>query len=186
MSNSQLISVVTPSYNQGSFIGEALASVRLQNYDNWEHLIVDGRSTDNTVDIVRTLTSKESQLNTFLISEQDSGQSEALNKGFRLAKGEIVGWLNSDDRYRTGCFEHIVRAFEENPDVDIIYGDYLIVDESGKPLQIRREIEFSVFILRYHHVLYIPTTATFFRRRIFDENNWLGRADLPSHGIYVF
>lgn len=107
------------------------------------------------------------------ISEKDNGQSEALNKGFRQATGEIIGWLNSDDRYRPDCFEHILKAFGDNPDVDIIYGDYLMVDESGKVLKIRREIEFSAFILLYHHVLYIPTTATFFRRRIFEDGNWL-------------
>src|SRR6266851_3801790 len=71
------------------------------------------------------------------------------------------------------CFEHVVQAFEDNPDVDIIYGDYLMVDEVGKVLKIRREIEFNAFILLYHHILYIPTTATFFRRRIFEEGNWL-------------
>jgi hypothetical protein len=66
-----------------------------------------------------------------------------------------------------------VRVFENNPAVDIVYGDYLMVDESGRPLQIRREIEFNAFILLYHRVLYIPTTATFFRRRIFEDGNWL-------------
>jgi glycosyltransferase involved in cell wall biosynthesis len=168
-----LISIVTPSFNQQRFIGEALASVQLQNYANCEHLVIDGRSTDNTVDLLRNLTEGKEQSKVVWISEQDSGQSEALNKGFRLANGEFIGWLNSDDRYRPGCFEHIVQAFADNPEVDILYGDYLIVDESGKVLQIRREIEFSAFILRYHRVLYIPTTATFFRRRVFEEQNWL-------------
>ena len=107
------------------------------------------------------------------ISEKDSGQSEALNKGFRRAKGEIIGWLNSDDRYRDGCLEHVAKAFEDNPEVDIIYGDYLIIDEVGKALKIRREIEFNAFILLYLRTLYIPTAATFFRRRIFEEGNWL-------------
>jgi glycosyltransferase involved in cell wall biosynthesis len=173
MIDQPLISIVTPSFNQGCFIGEALASVRLQNYANWEHLVADGASTDDTVDILRTLTEEGAQSNLSWVSEPDSGQSQALNKGFRNANGEIIGWLNSDDRYRPGCFEQVAKAFEENPEIDIIYGDYLIVDESGKLLQIRREIEFNEFILRYHHVLYIPTTATFFRRRVFDENNWL-------------
>ena len=170
MKHSPLISVVTPSFNQREFIGEALASVQRQNHKNCEHLVIDGMSTDGTVDLLRSLAGEK---NIVWISEQDSGQSEALNKGFRRAKGEIIGWLNSDDRYRAGCFEHVVQAFEDNPEVDIIYGDYLTMDESGKVLKIRREIEFSAFILLYHRVLYIPTTATFFRRRIFDENNWL-------------
>ena len=173
MNDLPLISIVTPSLNQASFIGEALQSVERQSYANWEHHVMDGMSTDGTVDLLRAMTSKKEQQKLFWVSERDSGQSDALNKGFRRVRGDIIGWLNSDDRYRVGCFEHIVKAFEENPSVDIVYGDYLIVDESGNPFQIRREIEFSKFILLYHRVLYIPTTATFFRRRIFDENNWL-------------
>jgi glycosyltransferase involved in cell wall biosynthesis len=168
-----LISIITPSFNQASFIGEALESVRLQNNGNCEHLVMDGMSTDGTIELLRDQARNREQQNMFWISERDSGQSEALNKGFRRAHGEIIGWLNSDDRYRANCFEHVVQAFEDNPDVDIIYGDYLMVDEAGKVLKIRREIEFNAFILLYHHVLYIPTTATFFRRRIFEDGNWL-------------
>jgi glycosyltransferase involved in cell wall biosynthesis len=168
-----MISVVTPSFNQGYFIREALESVRLQNYENYEHLVIDGASTDGTVGLLRGLAAAGDRVNISWISETDTGQSEALNKGFRQAKGEIIGWLNSDDRYLPGSFERIVAAFEENPLVDIIYGDYLMMDELGKPLQIRREIEFNAFVLLYHRVLYIPTTSTFFRRRIFEEGNWL-------------
>jgi glycosyltransferase involved in cell wall biosynthesis len=168
-----LISIVTPSFNQALFIEEALESVRLQNNEHCEHLVIDGMSTDGTVDLLRNRVKNKDDWNMFWISERDSGQSEALNKGFRLAKGEIIGWLNSDDRYRVGCFEHIIQAFEDNPEVDIFYGDYLMVDETGKVLEIRREIEFSAFILLYHRILYIPTTATFFRRRVFEEGNWL-------------
>lgn len=144
-----------------------------QSYTNWEHLVIDGNSTDGTVELLRDLTTNERHQNVSWISERDSGQSEALNRGFRQAQGDIIGWLNSDDRYRTGCFEHIVQAFEKNPGVDIFYGDYLLVDEAGSAFQLRREIEFSKFILLYHRVLYIPTTTTFFRRKIFDDGNRL-------------
>lgn len=173
MKYSPLISIVTPSFNQASFIGEALQSVQHQSYTNWEHLVIDGNSTDGTVELLRDLTTNGKQHNVSWVSERDSGQSEALNRGFRQAKGDIIGWLNSDDRYRAGCFERIVQAFEDNPGVDIFYGDYLLVNELGRVFQIRREIEFSRFILLYHRVLYIPTTTTFFRRKIFDEGNWL-------------
>jgi glycosyltransferase involved in cell wall biosynthesis len=168
-----LISVVTPSFNQAAFIGEAIQSVRLQSYKNHEHLVIDGMSTDGTVDLLSNMAAAETGQGMFWSSERDSGQSEAVNKGFQQAKGEIIGWLNSDDRYRPDCFQHIVRAFQDNPNVDVIYGDYLVVDERGKVLQIRREIEFSAFTLLYHRVLYIPTTTTFFRRKIFEEGNWL-------------
>jgi glycosyltransferase involved in cell wall biosynthesis len=173
MKSTPLISIVTPSFNQATYIGEALASVRLQNNENWEHLVIDGVSTDGTIELLRGQTKNGGQQKMFWISEKDGGQSEALNKGFRRATGEIVGWLNSDDRYRAKCFERVVQAFEDHPDVDIIYGDYLIVDEGGKVIKIRREIEFNAFVLLYHRILYIPTTATFFRRRIFEDGNWL-------------
>ncbi len=140
---------------------------------NCEHLVIDGMSTDDTVALLQNLTTNNVLTNLTWISEPDSGQSEALNKGFRRAKGEIIGWLNSDDRYRAGCFEQVVRAFADNPNADILYGDYMVIDEAGKTLQVKREIEFSEFILLYHKVLYIPTTATFYRRRIFEEGNWL-------------
>jgi glycosyltransferase involved in cell wall biosynthesis len=170
---SPLISIVTPSLNQADFIVEALESVRSQTAANYEHLVIDAMSTDGTVDLLREHAANREHKNMFWISERDTGQSEALNKGFQRAKGEIIGWLNSDDRYRSDCFEHVVRAFEENPDVDVFYGDYLMVDAVGKVLKIRREIEFSAFVLLYHRVLFIPTTATFFRRRVFEEGNWL-------------
>ena len=173
MKHTPLISIITPSFNQASFIGDALESVQRQNNENCEHLVIDGMSTDGTIDLLRDQTRNKGHQNIFWISERDSGQSEALNKGFRRANGEIIGWLNSDDRYRANCFDHVVQAFKDNPDVDIIYGDYLMVDEAGKMLKIRREIEFNAFILLYHRILYIPTTATFFRRRIFKEGNWL-------------
>jgi glycosyltransferase involved in cell wall biosynthesis len=168
-----LISIVTPSFNQVRFIDETLTSVQSQGYSNYEHIIIDGMSADGTIEILHNRFSNNDQTNGFWLSEPDSGQSEALNKGFRLAKGEIIGWLNSDDRYQPNCFEHVERAFRTHPEIDILYGDYCLINESGEILRVRREIEFDAFILRYHRVLYIPTTATFFRRRIFDDNNWL-------------
>lgn len=173
MKQSPLISVITPSFNQAAFLGEALESVKLQTYGNYEHLVIDGASTDGTVALLQNVATEIDSQHLRWVSEADSGQSAALNKGFARAKGEIIGWLNSDDRYRGACFEHVVEAFAANPEVDILYGDYVLVDESGETLQVRREIEFSAFILLYHKVLYIPTTATFFRRKIFEENNWL-------------
>jgi glycosyltransferase involved in cell wall biosynthesis len=166
-------SIVTPSFNQAAFIGEALLSVREQNYAGLEHLIIDGGSSDQTTDILRQYSEQTTWNHMQWTSEPDRGQSDALNKGFARARGDIVGWLNSDDRYRPGCLDRVARAFDQHPEVDILYGDYRWVDESGRPYRIRREIEFSSFILLYHRVLYIPTTATFFRRRVFDEGNFL-------------
>jgi glycosyltransferase involved in cell wall biosynthesis len=166
-------SIVTPSFNQADFIGDALASVQQQNWPSVEHLVMDGSSTDETVGILERYSSLPDWGHLQWKSERDQGQSHALNKGFAAATGDVIGWLNSDDRYRPHCFEQVAHAFAEHPDADIIYGDYCCVDETGRPLCIRREIEFSSFVLLYHRVLYIPTTTTFFRRRIFDEGNLL-------------
>jgi glycosyltransferase involved in cell wall biosynthesis len=167
------ISIVTPSLNQASFIREALDSVSAQNYPNCEHLVIDGLSTDGTVELLRNFQFDHASSGIKWMSERDSGQSEALNKGFQQATGDVIGWLNADDRYRKGCFERVAKAFEENPDLDILYGDYGVVDECGQLIRVKSEIKFSRFILFYHRVLYIPTTTTFFRRRIFEEGNWI-------------
>jgi len=161
------ISIVTPSYNQGQFIEKAIQSVLDQNYLNFEHIIIDNCSTDQTSEIL------EKYPHLKIICEADTGQSDALNKGFKIATGEIVGWLNSDDRYLQKCFDEVQKTFLAHHETDIVYGDYYWIEESGKIIQTRREIDFDLFILKYLHVLYIPTTTSFFRRKIFDENNFL-------------
>lgn len=167
------ISVVTPSFNQGRFIKEAIESVIAQGHSDVEHWIMDGCSNDETLSILQHGTATPGWNHLKWKSEPDSGQSAALNKGFRLVTGEIVGWLNADDRYRTGCFEVIAQAFAANPEVDVLYGDYTLINEAGGIIKTCKEIEFNRFVLNYHRVLFIPTTATFFRRKIFAERNWL-------------
>lgn len=167
------ISIITPSLNQGRFLSDALESVRLQGHASVEHLVLDGGSTDNTISLLKQLDGSGAWKHLHWHSELDGGQSEALNRGFQLASGEIIGWLNSDDRYRPGCFDHVVEAFAEHPKVDVFYGDFTLINEDGKTTRVRREIGFNHFILLYYQVLYIPTPSTFFRRRIFDEGHML-------------
>jgi len=167
------ISIVTPSFNQSAFIEEAMQSVRRQNYPNVEHIVIDGASTDGTVELLRNCSKEPGWEHLRWVSEPDRGQTDALNKGFRMATGDLTGWLNSDDRYRLGCFEKIVSEFDKNAGADVLYGDYTWMNEDGDIRRIRREIEFNEFILAYHRVLYVASVSTFFRRRIFDEGNWL-------------
>lgn len=167
MKEASKISIVTPSFNQANFIEEAIFSVLDQGYLNFEHIIIDGGSTDGTLEILK----KYSHLK--WISEKDDGQSDALNKGFRLATGDIIGWLNSDDRYLPDAFFRIEDYFASNPNIDIVYGDYRWIDKEGNVFQLRREIGFDPFILKYLHTLYIPTTSTFFRKHIFSGKNFL-------------
>jgi glycosyltransferase involved in cell wall biosynthesis len=164
-------SIVTPSFNQSRYVEEALLSVKDQNYPRVQHIVVDGVSTDGTVEILKRYAATPGWEYLRCISEPDHGQSDALNKAVRMAQGDIIGWLNSDDRYRPACFREVAMAFERYPAVDVLYGDYACIDENNRFTQVRREIEFSHFILLYHRVLYIPSTATFFRRRIFDDGN---------------
>lgn len=165
------ISIVTPSLNQGMYLNETLESVRTQNYADVEHLVLDGVSTDETISLLQTKIGPEWK-HLHWTSERDGGCTQALNKGMRLATGDIIGWLNSDDRYRAGCLEAVAKIFGENPDVDIVYGDFTFMDEYGHHLRVRREIEFSRLVLFYHRICSIPSTSTFFRRRIFDEGNY--------------
>jgi glycosyltransferase involved in cell wall biosynthesis len=165
------ISIVTPSLNQGAYLDETLESIRSQNYPAVEHLVLDGVSTDETVALLKAKTGSEWR-HLYWISEPDGGCTQALNKGIRLASGDIIGWLNSDDRYREGCLETVAKVFEQHPDIDIVYGDFTFMDEQGNHLRVRREIEFNRLVLFYHRISSIPSTSTFFRRRIFDEGNF--------------
>ncbi|HEY9768129.1 MAG TPA: glycosyltransferase family 2 protein [Coleofasciculaceae cyanobacterium] len=161
------ISIVTPSFNQGKFIDSAIQSVLQQNYSNFEHIILDNCSTDRTVEILQQYPHLIWQ------SKPDRGQSDALNQGFRMATGDIIGWLNADDLYLPECFNKIAASFASFPESDIAYGDYRWIDEQGSIIQFRKELDFDFFILKYLHVLYIPSTSTFFKRRIFEEENFL-------------
>ncbi len=172
------ISIVTPSFNQAEYLREALDSVACQDYPALEHLVFDGQSTDGSAQLLNEYSHRPDASHLHWVSEKDDGQSDALNKGFRAARGDVIGWLNADDRYLPGCFRSVAEFFERNPDVDLVYGDFRWIDTAGRVLQVRREIAFSRFVLMYHHVLFVPSTATFIRRRIFEEGNFL---DLSYH-----
>jgi len=154
------ISIVTPSFNQGKFIEDAIKSVLAQDYPNFEHIIVDNCSTDETIGILK----KYPHLK--WISEPDMGQSDALNKGFKMVTGEIVGWLNGDDFYLPEAFHVAIQSFGDLS-IDIIYGDYRVVDYNKRIQRFSRQIKFNKKILIYR--CYIPSTTSFFRQRIIEK-----------------
>ena len=117
------ISIVMPSYNQGHLIEHSLLSVINQGYPNTELIVMDGRSTDSTPEVLHRYASDIALCR----SEPDGGQSDALNKGFRAATGEIFGWLNSDDTYCPGAFEFAARIFQDRPNIQVVYGDYYTI-----------------------------------------------------------
>lgn len=127
-----LISIVTPSYNQGRFIRETIESVLTQPYPNIEYWVIDGGSSDKTVNILR---SYDTDPRFHWISERDAGQADAVNKGWRRCRGELVGWLNSDDVYLPSALTHLSRPLIERADVDIVYGDAQRVAHDGAPIE---------------------------------------------------
>lgn len=151
------ISIISPSYNQGRFIEEAIKSVLEQNYKNFEHIIIDGGSTDNTIEILK----KYPHL--IWVSEPDEGQSDAINKGFSIATGEIIGWLNTDDFYLPDSF-YIVADKLSNNSVDAVYANTRFVDAS---CNITREI-ITQNSRKWLSLFYcfIPSETFFFRREI--------------------
>lgn len=122
------ISIVTPSYNQGPYLEKTIRSVLLQGYPNLEYIIIDGGSTDQSVDIIRKY---EPWIN-YWVSEKDRGQSDAINRGLARATGELLGWLNSDDWYTEGAFFKVAAAYLEDPEVGALYGQGHIVNERGE------------------------------------------------------
>lgn len=121
------VSIVTPSYNQGQFIEETIRSVLSQDYENIEYIVMDGGSTDNTIDLLKKYDNKIKW-----VSRPDSGQADAVNKGFKMATGEILGWLNSDDTYNPGTVSTVVKHFVESPETVMIYGDANFFDKRGQ------------------------------------------------------
>lgn len=123
------ITIITPSYNQGQFLDQCIESVLEQNYPDFEYLIFDGGSTDESVEVI---TRYQQHLH-FWISEPDKGQSDAINKGFKRASGDIVAWLNADDYYLPGAFDLVGEAYKERPDAAFYFGNGLRVDEDRTP-----------------------------------------------------
>jgi glycosyltransferase involved in cell wall biosynthesis len=128
------VSIVTPSYNQGQFIEETIRSVLLQGYPNLEYIIIDGGSTDDSLDIIKKY---EPWLSGW-VSENDNGQSHAINKGLKLSTGVFWAWLNSDDIYMPGTIYRSVKALQENSKAAVVYGDGLWINEDSVPLSIYR------------------------------------------------
>lgn len=123
-----LVSIITPSFNQVEYLEETLLSVLEQDYENIEYLVIDGGSTDGSLEIIKKY---EHRLSAW-ISESDMGQADAINKGFSMAKGEIFAWLNSDDTYLPGAVSEAVRYLEENYHTGMVYGKAYYIDEQGK------------------------------------------------------
>ncbi|MBE3128167.1 MAG: glycosyltransferase, partial [Actinobacteria bacterium] len=156
-------SIITPSYNQGEYIEDTIRSVLDQNYSNFEHIIFDNKSIDNTLDILN----KYNHL--IWKSEKDKGQTNAINKGLKKASGDILCYLNSDDALAPGALNFVAGYFENNNGVDLIYGNCILIDIKGKIIKIRKPEEFNLNRLLYLGYSYIQQPSTFFRKSVIDD-----------------
>ncbi|MDO9464752.1 MAG: glycosyltransferase family 2 protein [bacterium] len=176
------ISVITPSYNQGDFIERTIKSVLSQKGDfHLEYIIIDGNSTDNTLKIIKKyenllnknkLTARCSGIEYRWISEPDKGQANALNKGFKIANGEIIGWLNSDDTYTPDALQKAVKAFSKNRKADVVFGNSNYIDKNDKITGFHKgkhNISFHDF--RYNSKLVQP--EVFFRKKLISKIGFL-------------
>lgn len=162
-----LVSIVTPVKNAVRFLAETLESVRRQDHPWVEHIVVDGGSTDGTLDLLRAASG------VVWTSGADAGMYDAVNRGFRMARGEVLAYQNGDDRYAApDVLSRVVALFRERPDVDVLYGDFRYVDEAGRPLDETRAPEFDAGTL--HRYNFIPPHSTFVRRRVLHQHGlWL-------------
>ena len=160
--------MVTPSFNAAATIQDTLRSVREQDYPHVEHLVVDGASTDGTVDLLREAGVRH-------VSEPDRGLSHAMNKGVALANGDIIGWLNADDAYLPGALTAIGEAFAARPQAEWATGRCIIVDGSGREIRKGATAYKNFFLHRYSHSLYltqnfISAPSTFVRREAYQRH----------------
>lgn len=167
------ISIVTPSYNQGRFIGRCIESVKNQEGDfAIEHIILDNCSTDDTKDIIEAYIRNPGKVKASCIIEKDAGQTAAINKGFNLATGDVVCWLNTDEWYHDGTLAKVVDFFSRHPEIDVVFGDCDFVNVEGCVVKQKREYFFSKSMLIYYGC-FIPSCATFVRRKVVDSDIWL-------------
>ena len=159
-----LVSVITPSFNQAAYIEETILSVLNQDYPQVEYIIVDGGSTDVSREIIERYADRLA----WWVSERDRGQTDAINKGFAHAKGEILAWLNSDDTYLPGAIAEAAAFLEANPQAGMVYGDANLVDQQGTLLGKfpARQTDYRRLRRGYVH---IPQQAAFFRASLWRQ-----------------
>ncbi|THJ19982.1 MAG: glycosyltransferase [Nitrospira sp. CG24E] len=157
------VSIVTPSYNQGQFIEETIRSVLLQGYPNLEYAVIDGGSTDGSLNVIK----KYERFLSFWVSERDEGQAQAINKGWKRARGEVLGWINSDDIYLPGAVTKAVSYLADHQQVGMVYGEGYHIDVDGRIVERYPTEKFDAD--RLGDTCYICQPTTFIRRSVMEK-----------------
>ena len=183
MNEQPLVSIITPSFNQARYIEATIRSVLSQDYPNIEYIIVDGGSTDETVEIIKNYaldsgsllpesqkqaSAIQSRSIAWWVSEKDKGQTDAINKGFARAKGQILAWLNSDDTYEPGAISAAVKYLQEHPEVGMVYGDCNYINEDGRVIGKFGSAQTNYRLLRQGYA-HIPQQTMFFRADLWKQ-----------------
>ncbi|NLA79497.1 MAG: glycosyltransferase [Chloroflexi bacterium] len=163
-----LVSVVTPSYNQAQYLEQTMLSVLDQDYPHIEYWVMDGGSSDGSVDIIKKHASRLAGW----VSEKDKGQADAVNKGFSRASGDIVGWLNSDDLYYPGAIAGAVKAFQDHPEASIVFSDVNSIDDEGIAFNRMRFGDWKLEDLMRFNIISQP--GVFMRRSVLEKAGYLG------------
>lgn len=167
-----LVSIITPSYNQASYLEYAMQSVLAQDYPQVEYLVVDGGSSDGSQEVIRKYAGRLA----WWVSEPDAGQAEAINKGFARAQGEYIAWLNSDDLYLPGAIRQAVAILAANPDLGFVFGNAVTIDGEGRLLNRLAFGDWSLDDLMAFRIICQP--AVFMRRSVLEQAGFL---DLSYH-----
>lgn len=164
MQNSPLVTVVTPTFNQAKFLERTIQSVLMQDYSNLEYIIVDGGSSDGSVEVIK----KYEKRLAWWVSEKDRGQTDAINKGFARARGEIIAWLNSDDTYEPGAIREAAEYFVRLPEISAVYSQANYINENDKIIGRFPAAQTDYKKLRRGFV-HVPQQACFFRADIWKK-----------------
>ena len=157
------VSIITPSFNQAPFLGQTIESVLQQDHQELEYIVVDGASSDGSVDVIQQY---DKQL-AYWISEPDQGQVDAITKGIRRATGDVLAWVNSDDTLMPSAVRIAAEYLKSNPSVGLIYGDRLHIDKRGNVIHVNRGPSYYGAMLRRN--ITIPQETTFFRRTAYEQ-----------------
>lgn len=176
-----LVSIITPSYNQANFLEQTIQSVLSQDYPSIEYILVDGGSNDGSLEIIEKYHKKVA----WWVSEPDSGQAQAINKGLSRASGEIVAWLNSDDLYLDGAVSQAVKALTAMPETGFVFGDAITIDATGSHLSTLRFKDYQLLDLVAFRIICQP--AVFMRRSVLRQAGYLDESYhfLLDHHLWI-